>query len=182
MLFAQLCSLGTSPPAPGAIPGGNGRWEVFGKAHCGDGERTTELSAFTSATFVHGGTETAWAEIAFNPAEVTSVQRFGVHGCCLQRDYFLSMAGRCFQVCQEDQNIPRLLLRSFCVADKVAVFSSVGLSSFRCCFQGIFEAGSCVSPNIQVHVLSPALSSCWQQFPCHFRCFCIVLSNCVFYK
>lgn len=68
------------------------------------------------------------------------------------------------------------------VADKVAVFSSVCLSSFHCCFQGILEVGSCVSPNIQVHVLSQALSSHWQQFPCCFRCFCIVLSNCVFYK
>lgn len=51
-------------------------------------------------------------------------------------------------MCQEDQNIPRLLLRSFCVADKVSVFSAVCLSSFHGCFQGILEVGSCVSPNI----------------------------------
>lgn len=29
-----------------------------------------ELSAFISATLVHGSTESAWAEIAFNPTDV----------------------------------------------------------------------------------------------------------------
>jgi len=45
------------------------------------------------------------------------------------------MAVRCFQVCQEDRNLPRLLLRSFCVADKVAVFSSVRVQ-FLAAFKG----------------------------------------------
>lgn len=35
--------------------------------------RLFELSAFTSTTFVHGRTETAWVETAFNPAEVKSL-------------------------------------------------------------------------------------------------------------
>jgi len=42
--------------------------------------------------------------------------------------------------------------------------------------------GACVSPHIQVQVLSQALGSHWQQFPRRFRCFCVTLSNCVFYK
>lgn len=70
------------------------------------------------------------------------------------------------------------------------------LRSFFCCRQGHSAQLSTselillllsryfggVSPNIQVYVSFQALSSLWLQFPCHFRCFFIVLSNCVFYK
>lgn len=101
-----------------------------------------------------------------------------MHRCCLQRDSFLCVAGRCFQVCRGNQNIPRLLLRSFCCCRQGHCHS--GVSELIVLLLSRYFGG--VSPNIQVYVSFQALSSRWLQFPCHFRCFFIVLSNCVFYK
>lgn len=102
-----------------------------------------------------------------------------MHKCCLQRDSFLCVAGRCFQVCQGNQNIPGLLLRSFCCC-RQGHSAQLSVSELILLLLSRYFGG--VSPNIQVYVSFQALSSCWHQFPCHFRCFFIVLSSCVFHK
>lgn len=127
-----------------------------GLEHTGDSERTTELSAFTLSTFVHGGTEPAWAETAFNPAEAKSVQCARVLCVCRGILFDLWLGG----VLKCAKTIKTFLDCCFKVsvaADKVTVFSASGL--FHCCFQGILEVGGSVSPSIWVHVLFWALLS-----------------------
>lgn len=82
-------------------------------------------------------------------------------------------------MCQGNQNIPGLLLRSFYCC-RQGHSAQLSVSELISLLLSRYFGG--VSPNIQVCVSFQALSSLWQQLPCHFRCFFVVLSNCVFYK
>lgn len=190
LLFIQLCSLGTYPSVPGVILSESGLWGVLGKPKAHWWQQEDNSFNFLLFYQQHLSTVGQKQHRLKECLTLLKSRQFSISACtdAVFREIFYTPLGRCFQVCWEDHNIPGLLLRSCCVADKVTGSWHVWI-----CFIAAFEAFRrwvVVSLLISRCLLEMSwnsyprhwVSTGWQQFQCCFRCFYVVLSNCVFYE